>query len=128
MATKTRQILNKLPMLFGLFYGMNLLGAWLFMLAEQGVSFGASVYWAFITSLSVGYGDISPSTITGRIVAVLLANFVLLFVIPILVTIFSQKAVEDRNEFNHEEQEEMKALLRELKAAVCESNNKTVGV
>lgn len=121
---EVKTALNKLPILFGLFYGMNALGALIFSLAE-GVSYGDSFYWAFITSLSVGYGDLSPATALGKITAVLLANVVLLVVIPVLVTIFSQKAVEDRNEFNHEEQEEMKALLRELKAAICDtkSNN-----
>lgn len=121
-STEVKTALNKLPILFGLFYGMNALGALVFSLAE-GVGYGDSLYWAFITSLSVGYGDLSPATALGKITAVLLANVVLLVVIPVLVTIFSQKAVEDRNEFNHEEQEEMKALLRELKTAICDTKS-----
>lgn len=120
--TDVKRALNKLPILAALFYGMNALGAAIFALAE-GVNYGDALYWAFITSLSVGYGDLSPATAVGKITAVLLANIVLLVIIPILVTIFSQKAVEDRNEFNHEEQEEMKALLRELKAAICDSKS-----
>lgn len=117
--TDVKKALNKLPILASLFYLMNAFGAAVFSLAE-GVSYGDSLYWAFITSLSVGYGDLSPATAVGKITAVLLANIVLLVIIPILVTIFSQKAVEDRNEFNHEEQEEMKTLLRELREAVCD--------
>ena len=43
------------------------------------VSFGKAVYFSFITGLTVGYGDIVPSTAIGRIISVLLAVVGILF-------------------------------------------------
>ncbi|UCF01348.1 MAG: two pore domain potassium channel family protein [Deltaproteobacteria bacterium] len=47
--------------------------------ATEKVSFGKAVYFAFITGLTVGYGDIVPSTAIGQIIAVLLALVGILF-------------------------------------------------
>lgn len=38
----------------------------------EGLSIMDSLWWAFVTAATVGYGDLSPSTNAGRIVAVLL--------------------------------------------------------
>ena len=40
-----------------------------FSLAE-GKDIGSSTYFAFITAFTIGYGDITPVTVLGRIVAV----------------------------------------------------------
>jgi voltage-gated potassium channel len=36
----------------------------------EDIPLGESIYFAFITGLSIGYGDISPVTSTGRVVSV----------------------------------------------------------
>ena len=41
--------------------------------ANPGMSFLDALYWAFITATTIGYGDITPTTIPGRIVAVVAA-------------------------------------------------------
>ena len=35
----------------------------------EGVSFGNALWWCFVTTSTVGYGDISPVTTIGRIIA-----------------------------------------------------------
>lgn len=107
---KVKTAINKLPIVVALFYGANMLGALIFSLAEH-VGFGDSVYWAFITSLSVGYGDISPDTVIGKIVAVLLAKIVLLAVLPLLISHYQDRAYENRNEYSDDEQKRVERKL-----------------
>jgi CBS domain containing-hemolysin-like protein len=41
--------------------------------------FGDAVYFSFITGLSVGYGDIVPKTVVGRLIAILIGFTGILF-------------------------------------------------
>jgi voltage-gated potassium channel len=51
-----------------------LLGAFGIKYAE-GMSLGDGIWWAFVTATTVGYGDLSPSTTLGRIIAAVLMIF-----------------------------------------------------
>ena len=51
----------------------------LFSLVE-GKDIGSSIYFAFITAFTIGYGDIVPVTTLGRIVAVLIGLLGTIFV------------------------------------------------
>jgi voltage-gated potassium channel len=61
-----------------------LIGATLFSIAEQ-INFGTALYWSVVTAATVGYGDITPHTTAGHIIAV----GVMLTTIPIVGAVFA---------------------------------------
>jgi voltage-gated potassium channel len=75
-----------------------------------------SLWWALITATTVGYGDSYPSTTGGRFVAVTLVLGMILFLIPMITASIASKLIVNRDAFTHEEQEEMKSLLNEIRA------------
>jgi voltage-gated potassium channel len=46
----------------------------------ESIKLGDAMYFAFITGLTIGYGDISPQTAWGRVVSVAIGLFGVLFV------------------------------------------------
>lgn len=97
------------------YFGTVVLCALLFSFFEQ-KPFDDSLWWAFVTALTVGYGDVYPVTTGGRIVAVVLMHSVVLIVAPIIIGRLLNKIMADANQFTHDEQEEIKKDLLEIKA------------
>lgn len=79
-------------------------------------SIGEAVYWAFTTAMTVGYGDISPTTLGGRLVAVFLMHVAPMLVIPLLTARLASQLIVDNDAFTHGEQEDIKAALRRIEA------------
>ena len=50
------------------------------------ISFGDALYFTFVTALTVGYGDIAPATIAGRIVAIM-TGFVGIIITGLVVAV-----------------------------------------
>jgi voltage-gated potassium channel len=46
----------------------------------ESIKLGTAIYFAFITALSVGYGDITPTTTSGKLVSVVIGLLGMLFV------------------------------------------------
>lgn len=61
--------------LLGVILLIILCSAYLISFFEPGVSFGSGVWWSIVTLTTVGYGDISPSTAGGRILAIIIMFF-----------------------------------------------------
>jgi voltage-gated potassium channel len=87
---------------------------------EKGTSFGDSVWWAVVTASTVGYGDISPKSWQGRVMAGILISVMVLLVIPLITAHFSSKLIVNNDAFRHEEQEELKENLRVTRALLEE--------
>jgi voltage-gated potassium channel len=77
-----------------------------------------SIWWSCVTAMTVGYGDIYPVTFFGRLIGIILMHVVPLVVVPLVVARFLQNVIEDNNQFTHEEQEDMKSLLRSIKSSL----------
>ena len=72
-----------------------LISAGVYSLSEN-ISFAKSLWWAVATTTTVGYGDISPTTTLGKLVAVVLMLVGISFVGMLTSTITSFFAHEDQ--------------------------------
>lgn len=106
-------IANDIRIITAIYVASLLVAAELFSLYE-GKSFLDSLYWTCVTSLTVGYGDISPVTAGGRVTMALFGHFWTFGTLPLIVANIILKVIDDKNEFSHSEQEEMKAKLDKI--------------
>lgn len=98
-----------------LVYGAILLFAATLFSYFEGKSFIDSLYWAGITGPSVGYGDVTPQTVAGKILSVLFAHVALFFIVPLYTARLAMRLIVDSDTFTHEEQEQIKELLIEVR-------------
>lgn len=108
---------RRLTLIAGLYLAALLCAAVVFDLAE-GRDFWSSAWWAVVTATTVGYGDLSPATATGRVVATVLMHLTTLLVMPLLTAEIAARLIVDSDAFTHDEQEELKRTLRGLEEKV----------
>lgn len=105
--------INSIKELLAIYAGLLILAAVAYSAFEHKPLID-SLWWACVTATTVGYGDMYPATLGGRIVGVLLMHLALLFILPLLIGNICARCVQDHNAFTHDEQEDLKAALRRL--------------
>jgi voltage-gated potassium channel len=77
-----------------------------------------SLYWAFTTASTTGYGDLSPATLPGRLVGMwLMASSVAL--VAVVTAQIASALIQDPHLFSHEEQEEIKDDNKDQLLMLC---------
>jgi voltage-gated potassium channel Kch len=112
-------IANRLWLIIGLYAVSLILGAVSFAVLEQ-KSLADGLWWATVTSLTIGYGDLTPVTPVGRIVGILFGHFWIFIVIPMIVANIIMHLVEDKHLFSDEEQRELMQRLKRIEARLTQ--------
>ena len=101
--------------LLGLLAAEYVAAAAIYAISENSRDIWDGMWWAFMTFTTVGYGDQFPVSSVGRIAGMVLVSTAVFIVMPSITALVTTKLHgEDYDKFTHEEQEEVKYLLREI--------------
>lgn len=112
---KLRAATDTLKELAAIYLALLLIATVAFMAFER-QPFLDSLYWAATTATSTGYGDISPKSLGGKVVAVLLMHASIFMIAPLIVVRLIERMSHDQHQFTHEEQERVIAALERVEA------------
>lgn len=107
------KIANSIKLIVLIYFTSTILCAGCFAFFES-KPFIDSLWWTYVTSLTIGYGDVYPVTTGGRICAVVFGHLWILILLPMLIANIVGKIIIDHNEFTDREQQEMLDLLRSI--------------
>ncbi len=108
--------------LLGLLAAEYIAAAAIYAISENSRSIWDGMWWAFMTFTTVGYGDEFPISSVGRIAGMVLVSTAVFVVMPSITALVATKLHGgDYDKFTHEEQEEVKYLLREIHKSTMEA-------
>jgi hypothetical protein len=109
------KIANSFRMIVAIYVTSLVVGGLVFARVEE-TSISDGLWWAVVTALTIGYGDLSPSTDLGRAAAAVFQHFWVYGMVPLIAVNLLMHVMRDRNQFSHEEQEWQEEVLRRLAA------------
>ena len=107
--------------LLALIFFINIFGYLFYITEPQIKTFGDGIWWALVTVTTVGYGDITPLTTPGRVVAGGLM-FLGLGLIATVTAIVSAKFIT--NYVDHHTNDDVLEKLEELEQEIDQINKK----
>ena len=115
MAQMIRYVANRFWLIMLIYVASLLIAATLFALIEARAWLDG-LWWAVITALTIGYGDITPATHAGRMLGIIFGHFWIFGIVPMIVANIITKLLYDEHQFSHQEQEWTKASLKRIAA------------
>ena len=115
MAQMIRYVANRFWLIMLIYVASLLIAATLFALIEAR-AWPDGLWWAVITALTIGYGDITPATHAGRMLGIIFGHFWIFGIVPMIVANIITKLLYDEHQFSHHEQEWTKASLKRIAA------------
>ena len=106
---------NSVGELLALYLGMVVLSGLAFAYFEH-KTIPDALWWAVVTTTTTGYGDLTPVSWAGRMIAAFVMLISILFVLPLLIGHIATALIENRDAFTHDEQEALKAEIAALRA------------
>ena len=110
-------IANRMHLIILIYLASLLCSAAFFALFEN-KSYWDGLWWSVVTALTIGYGDLAPATVPGRITGIVFGHFWVFGVIPMIIGNIISGMLEDRDRFTHAEQEWQERVLRDIAAKV----------
>lgn len=95
-------------------YVLSILGAAFLFSHLESKTFVDGLWWACVTSLTIGYGDLSPMTLEGRLMAIIFAHFWIFCIIPMIIASIITNILVDKSAFTHDEQEWQEKSLQKI--------------
>ena len=106
-------IANRMHLIILIYAGSLLCAAALFANFE-GKSYFDGLWWSVVTALTIGYGDLAPATVPGRLTGIVFGHFWIFGVIPMIIGNIISRMMEDKDRFTHAEQEWQEKMLRQI--------------
>lgn len=97
-------IANRLHVIIIIYLSSIIIAGILFSIIEDKTII-EGLWWAFVTALTIGYGDFAPATNMGRLVGVFFSHFWVFFIGPMIIANIIIHMLEDKGKFTDKEQE-----------------------